>query len=139
MDTQAQDETHQKDGQTVNEEQVLYKAIDKIIRQAFFGDSHKELSSGTSGDNMKLTIDRLLSIQGLLVTPLYYAEVDAVQPGLCMVCNEPEFIIIHPDDFEQVKAMLPHRKLVPLRDRPIDVTPMLNWNDRITFDKKVSQ
>lgn len=55
---------------------------------------------------------------------LYYGLDKNIERGIIYLCNEtdfnPEFIIVHPDDFEEVKTKITARRLVHLRDEPKD-------------------
>ena len=68
----------------------------------------------------RLTWDKLLETWGMVKgPPLYYALVDLATKGEVIKIEKswwhPEYIIIHPDDLERIKAELPFRTLTPLK------------------------
>ena len=53
---------------------------------------------------------------------LLYGTAEFVKPGELYHCKEtdlsPEYIVCHPSDLEQIKKLLPNRRLVHIKDEP---------------------
>ena len=53
---------------------------------------------------------------------LLYGTAEFVKPGELYHCKEtdlsPEYIVCHPNDLEQIKKLLPNRRLVHIKDEP---------------------
>ena len=53
---------------------------------------------------------------------LLYGTAEFVKHGELYHCKEtdlsPEYIVCHPSDFEQIKKLLPNRRLVHIKDEP---------------------
>ena len=82
-------------------------------------------SSSTTYTNIKnepFTIEKFQEIIYLLYPKLYYATATHFQKGQMYICKEteynPEYIIFHPDDFENVKESTKGRTLVHIKNEP---------------------
>ena len=73
-------------------------------------------------DPQGITLERMLEALESFRPVLYYATEDSLDRGVYFVCKEsafnPQFLIMHPDDFESVRESVPHLRLVHLRDEP---------------------
>ncbi len=69
-----------------------------------------------------LTLEKLQEVIDLVYPPLYYGLDKNLERGVIYLCKEtdfnPEFIALHPDDFEIVKSKITARRLVPIKDEP---------------------
>lgn len=72
-----------------------------------------------------LTLDKLLiAVKDVFFPPFYYATSEAIERGIILLAKKtvhsPEYFACHPDDFEEVKRGIVRRRLVHLRDCPIE-------------------
>jgi hypothetical protein len=71
-----------------------------------------------------LTVEELQKIIDMLYPVLYYGLDKNMERGSLYLCKETEFspecIILHPDDFEDVKSTITVRRLVHIKDEPRD-------------------
>jgi len=71
-----------------------------------------------------LTLEKFQEAIDLLFPILYYVTDKNMEPGFLYLCEEtdlsPEFIVCHPDDFETIKSKITARRLVHIKDEPIE-------------------
>ena len=76
-----------------------------------------------SGD--VLVFANLVKIVNFISPPLYYVDSAEIELGKVIVVKSnsyiPEFIVVHPDDLDRMKAEIPSRKFIHLRDYPSEV------------------
>lgn len=69
-----------------------------------------------------LTLEKLQEVIDLVYPPLYYGLDKHIERGVLYLCKEtdfnPEYIVLHPDDFEAVKSKITARRLVHIKDEP---------------------
>jgi len=69
-----------------------------------------------------LTLDKLQKIIDEYFPILLYGTAVFVTPGEFYLCKEtdlsPEYIVCHPGDLEQIKKLIPTRRLVHIKDEP---------------------
>jgi len=69
-----------------------------------------------------LTLEKLQEAIDLVYPPLYYGLDKHIERGVLYLCKEtdfnPEYIVLHPDDFETVKSKITARRLVHIKDEP---------------------
>jgi hypothetical protein len=86
--------------------------------------SDDTFSTASAGDEAgdTLTLEKLQKALDDLFPILYYALDSNVQPGHYFHVKagdlNPEFLVIHPDDFEAVRVGLPGRRLVHIKNEP---------------------
>lgn len=70
------------------------------------------------GDNF--TFADLVAIQDKICPPLYYATIEECERGRVYYIKggkfHPEYVVFHPDDFDEIKQNIVGRRLVHLRD-----------------------
>jgi ABC-type uncharacterized transport system substrate-binding protein len=78
--------------------------------------------TSSSESSKTLTIETFQKLIHQFYPPLYYGTADYIEKGNIIICDEtednPEYIIFHPDDIEEVKKMISTRTLVHLKDEP---------------------
>lgn len=71
-----------------------------------------------------LTLGDIQKAIDLVYPPLYYGLDKNTKRGTLYHCKEtdysPEYIVCHPDDFEDVKSKITARRLVHVKDEPKD-------------------
>jgi hypothetical protein len=84
--------------------------------------SGKRNTAGSTAMSRTLTVEKILETYRKLLIPLYYCETTHMKRGEIALVAEteyaPEFVMFHPDDFDEVSSKLRGvgRKLVHLRD-----------------------
>lgn len=78
-------------------------------------------NTSTSSEST-LTIESFQKMIDELFQILLYGTAEFVKPGELYHCKEtdlsPEYIVCHPSDLEQIKKLLPNRRLVHIKDEP---------------------
>ncbi len=80
-------------------------------------------STNTSASSEStLTMEDFHEMLGKVFPILLYGTAEFVKPGELYHCKEtelsPEYIVCHPSDLEQIKKLLPNRRLVHIKDEP---------------------
>ena len=88
-----------------------------------FSTSTSSTSSTSSDiDELALTMDKMQEAIDLVYPPLYYGTDKYIERGVVYLCKEtefnPELLVVHPDDIEEVKSKITSRRLVHIRDEP---------------------
>jgi hypothetical protein len=72
----------------------------------------------------ELTIEHLREAMALVAPPLYFATDGNIKRGELYLCKEgdynPEFIICHPDDLDDIKSKITNRTLVHISNEPAE-------------------
>ncbi len=96
----------------------MIKSIEEETSNSLFG----SFSTHTNINSEPLTIEKFQEIIYLLYPKLYYATATYIQKGTMYLCKEteynPEYIIFHPDDLENVKESTKGRTLIHIKDDP---------------------
>ena len=78
-------------------------------------------STSTSSEST-LTMESFQKMIDEFFPILLYGTAEFVTPGELYHCKEtdlsPEYIVCHPNDLEQIKKLLPNRRLVHIKDEP---------------------
>ena len=78
-------------------------------------------STSTPSENT-LTMESFQKMIDEFFPILLYGTAEFVKPGELYHCKEtdlsPEYIVCHPSDLEQIKKLLPNRRLVHIKDEP---------------------
>lgn len=78
-------------------------------------------STGTPSEST-LTMESFQKMIDEFFPILLYGTAEFVKPGELYHCKEtdlsPEYIVCHPSDLEQIKKLLPNRRLVHIKDEP---------------------
>ncbi len=94
----------------------MIKSIEEETSNNLFG----SFSTHTNIQNEPLTLEKYQEMIYLIFPRLYYATANYCQKGQMYICKEtefnPEYIIFHPDDFENVKEGFKERTLVHIKD-----------------------
>lgn len=92
--------------------QSMLKSISELEFNSF-GTSTKEEQTSFTLDNLQKAIDLLYPI-------LYYGQSEFATKGSLYLVKKydiyPEYILIHPDDFQEVKKLIKGRRLVSIKE-----------------------
>ncbi len=103
-------------------EKLITNKMLKSIEEEFSNNLFGSFSTHTNIQNETLTLEKYQEMIFLIFPRLYYATADYCQKGQMYICEEtefnPEYIIFHPDDFENIKENLKERTLVHINDEP---------------------
>lgn len=81
-------------------------------------------STSTSSEST-LTMESFQKMLDEFFPILLYGTAEYVKPGEIYYCEEadslPEYIVCHPSDLEQIKKLLPNRRLVHIKDEPLNM------------------
>jgi len=78
-------------------------------------------STGNSSDEFgELAWEKLAKTWDTIRPPLYYATNVIIERGQIWLIKEPELLVCHPDDLDELRRQITHRRFVHLRDRPPD-------------------
>ena len=79
-------------------------------------------TSASTSSESTLTMESFQKMIDELFQILLYGTAEFVKPGELYHCKEtdlsPEYIVCHPSDLEQIKKLLPNRRLVHIKDEP---------------------
>ena len=79
-------------------------------------------SASTSSEESTLTMEGFQKMIDEFFPILLYGTAEFVKQGELYHCKEtdlsPEYIVCHPSDLEQIKKLLPNRRLVHIKDEP---------------------
>ena len=79
-------------------------------------------TSASASSESTLTMEVFQKMIDELFPILLYGTAEFVKPGELYHCKEtdlsPEYIVCHPNDLEQIKKLLPNRRLVRIKDEP---------------------
>jgi len=96
------------------------------------GEPRSTATSGTPADT--LTAAKIKEMFEKAMPPLYYAidYYDTVKPGEIYWVKagkyNPEFILVHPQNFEQVQKMITWRRLVHIREYVPDFAKLFDFD-----------
>ena len=97
----------------------MITSIEEEFSNSLFGSFS---STYTNIQPETLTIEKCQEMIYSIFPKLYYATAAYCQRGKIYLCNEteynPEYIIFHPDDFEEVKKSIKGRTLVHIKNEP---------------------
>lgn len=65
-----------------------------------------------------LTWEKLTETWNAICPPLYYATSTFIEREQAALIKKPELLVCHPDDLDNLRKQITHRRLVHLRDRP---------------------
>ncbi len=103
-------------------EKYIANKIIKSIEDEFSNGLFGSVSTYTNIEDEPLTMKKYQEMIYSIFPRLYYATADYCQKGQMYVCKEtefnPEYIIFHSDDFENVKEGFKERTLVHVKDEP---------------------
>ncbi len=103
-------------------EKYIANKMIKSIEDEFSNNLFGSFSTHTNIQNEPLTLEKYQEMIYLIFPRLYYATADYCQKGQMYICKEteynPEYIIFHLDDFENVKEGFKERTLVHIKDEP---------------------
>jgi hypothetical protein len=76
-------------------------------------------TSASQSEPKSLTLEDLNKAMDLVCPVLYYGQTKFITKGTLYLIKKtdinPEYILIHPDDFQEVKEKITGRRLVPLK------------------------
>ena len=79
-------------------------------------------TSASTSSESTLTMESFQKMIDEFFPILLYGTAEFVTPGELYHCKEtdlsPEYIVCHPSDLEQIKKLLPNRRLVHIKDEP---------------------